>query len=142
MTDEIDEGNNYPLWVRHDSTGEKTWQAPVYHSGFARKKIYEAYDSWYMRKNMVKSQEQHLEGYELSIVDKVRLFWSLLRKKPQLSTGYPQASKKAPLSRALPLRGKRGRFTKKPHILDPYISPFPLIPERLHVKLKVNHEVV
>ena len=86
-TDEIDEGNNYPLWVRHDSTGEVIWKAPLYHSGFARKKIYDAYDSWYMRKNMKKSQETHVAGYELSFKEKFSLLWRLLRKngltKPQ-----------------------------------------------------------
>lgn len=81
ITDEIDESNNYPIWVRHNSQGEKIWEAPIYHSGFARKEIYKAYDSWYMRKNMVKSQELHLKGYELSIKDKIVLLWKLIRHK-------------------------------------------------------------
>jgi hypothetical protein len=75
ITDEIDEGNNYPLWARHDSTGEETWKAPVFHSGFARKKIYHAYDSWYMRKQVVKSQELHLQGFELTSKEKLGIIW-------------------------------------------------------------------
>ena len=93
ITDEIDEGNNYPIWVRHDSQGSKIWEAPVYHSGFAKKKIYDAYDSWYMRKNMVRSQEVHLHGYELGFIDRIRQFYGLVKahfgKKlsTELSTG-------------------------------------------------------
>lgn len=86
MTDEIDESNNYPIWVRHDSTGEKIWEADVYHSGFARKEVYAAYDSWYMRKNMQKSQDIHLQGYEVSFKDRVKLFTNLVFSKGKLST--------------------------------------------------------
>ncbi len=81
ITDEIDEGNNYPIWVRHDSTGKEIWKADVYHSGFARKKVYDAYDSWYMRKNMKKSQEIHVKAYEVSFIGKLRLAWRALNKK-------------------------------------------------------------
>lgn len=81
MTDEIDEVNNYPIWVRHDSQGRKTWEAPVYHSGFAKTKVYNAYDSWYMRKNMVRSQEVHLHGYELGFTDRLRQFYRLVKDR-------------------------------------------------------------
>lgn len=86
MTDEIDEGNNFPIWVRHNSQGEEVWKAPVYYSGFARSSIYKAYDSWYMRKNMVKSQDIHVKGFELTFKEK----WGLLKGKiyeKKLSTG-------------------------------------------------------
>lgn len=84
MTEDIDEGNNYPIWVRHDSQGEITWEAPIYHSKFARKYIYNAYDSWYMRKNMVRSQELHLDAFELNFSDKIKaLFRSMSKKKPK-----------------------------------------------------------
>lgn len=78
-TNEINEVNNYPIWVRHDSTGRVIWEAPIYYSGFARKKIYDAYDSWYMRKNMVRSQEVHLHGYRLSIKDKLNLIFMKIK---------------------------------------------------------------
>lgn len=73
MTDDIDDGNNYPLWIRHNSQGEVTWKAPLYHSGFARKKIYDTYDSWYMRKNMVRSQDVHVHGYALTTKEKLKI---------------------------------------------------------------------
>jgi hypothetical protein len=76
MTDEIDESNNYPIWVRHDSQGKVIWKADVFYSGFGKQKIYKAYDSWYMRKQMAKSQEVHLKGYELKFNDKMVLLVS------------------------------------------------------------------
>ena len=87
-TDEVDEANSFPIWVRHDSTGRVIWKAEIYYSGFAKKRIYDAYDSWYMRKQMVKSQNIHLKGYSLTFKEKLRL---LFTKK--LSTGYPQLTK-------------------------------------------------
>jgi len=93
MTDEIDETNNYPIWVRHDSQGEVIWKAPVYYAGFAKKKIYDAYDSWYMRKNMVKSQQTHVEGYHLTTLEKIRALIELYKENKKLSTGYPQSKK-------------------------------------------------
>lgn len=93
VTDEIDEGNNYPIWVRHNSQGDEIWKAPLYHSGFARKRIYDAYDSWYMRKNMMKSQQIHVKGYSLTTREKFRLLKDLVFNKDienKLSTGYPQ----------------------------------------------------
>lgn len=84
-TDEISEDNNAPIWTRHNSQGEITWEAPVYHSGFARKKIYDAYDSWYMRKNMARSQETHISGYALTTREKWGLLWRRLRNGQRAS---------------------------------------------------------
>lgn len=81
ITEDIDENNNNPIWVRHDSTGRVVWRAPVYYSGFARQKIYNAYDSWYMRKKLIKSQETHLTAYKLSMKDKVHLLADYFTKK-------------------------------------------------------------
>lgn len=113
-TEEIDEGNNYPIWVRHNSVGDITWKAPIFHSGFARQRIYDAYDSWYMRKQMVRSQNLDLEAFELGAGDKLKaLFLNIFARKQKpaadptdseqsvplvpeyeepekLSTGYPQ----------------------------------------------------
>ncbi len=92
-TQEIDNANNYPVWVRHNSTGEVVWKADVYHSGFARKSVYDAYDSWYMRKNMEKSQNVHVSAYELDFKARMKvLFRFFLPKK--LSTVYPQVEEK------------------------------------------------
>lgn len=83
-TEDVDNAQSYPVWVRHDSTGEEVWHAPVYHSGFARKEVYDAYDSWYMRKQMKKSQDVHLSGYELTQKEKLFLLFRLIfsHKKP------------------------------------------------------------
>lgn len=78
-TDDIDESNNYPIWVRHDSTGKVVWEADRWHSAFARKRIYDAYDSWYMRKQQVRSQDISIEAYELSFRERMR---ALLSKMP------------------------------------------------------------
>jgi hypothetical protein len=87
-TEDIDDGNNYPIWVRHNATGKEVWKAPVWHSGFARKYIYDLYDSWYMRKSMIRSQNLHLEAYELRTYDKIMaLLGFIFRKKSKkLST--------------------------------------------------------
>jgi len=74
-TEEIDDSNNYPLWRRLNSIGEVTWQAPVYHSGFARRRIYNAYDSWYLRQNMLRSQSIKLDAYNTHTLDKLRLLF-------------------------------------------------------------------
>lgn len=84
-TEEIDEGNNYPIWIRHNSVGEVVWKADIFHAAFARKRIYDAYDSWYMRKQMVRSQSLDLEAFELGAGDKVKaLFLNIFarRQKP------------------------------------------------------------
>lgn len=80
-TEDVDESNNYPIWVRHDSQGKKVWEAEIWHSGFARKYIYDLYDSWYMRKSMIRSQDLHLEGYELTTVDKLKQLYRIMFKK-------------------------------------------------------------
>lgn len=89
MTDEINEDNNYPIWVRHNSQGDITWQAPTYHSGFAKKRIYDAYDSWYMRKNMVRSQDVHVKGYALTTMQKLRLIRESLFNKKSIEEDRP-----------------------------------------------------
>ena len=83
ITEDIDETNNHPIWVRHNSQGEVTWKAPVYYSAFGKKRVYDAYDSWYMRKQMIKSQEIHLEAYETNIFQKVQLLGKIIFKKKE-----------------------------------------------------------
>ena len=142
MTDEIDDANNYPLWVRHDSQGDVTWEAPIYHSGFARKEIYQAYDSWFMRKNMERSQSLHVHAYALTFGDKMKMLWRVMRGK-KLSTGYPQVDeplqnsevviKKSEISYK---RAKDGRFLSTKYW---WKSPYLLLPERSVRRLKVRH---
>lgn len=72
-TEDVDDSNNYPIWVRHDSTGKETWHAPTYHSAFARRWVYNAYDSWYLRQNMIRSQDITVEAFDLGILDRIAL---------------------------------------------------------------------
>lgn len=91
-TEEIDETNSNPMWERHNSVGESIWKAPVYYSGFAKQEIYDAYDSWYLRKHMQKSQDIDLEAFEVSASDKWKMLKNLIfkRKKPVFKTSnYP-----------------------------------------------------
>lgn len=81
-TDDIDESSNYPIWVRHDSTGREVWKAELWHSAFAKKWIYDMYDSWYMRKEQIRSQDIKLEAFTLSPTERVRtLFSAIFRRK-------------------------------------------------------------
>ena len=80
-TDEIDEQSSNPLWVRHNSIGEVTWQAPVWHSGWARRAIYDAYDSWYLRREMIRSQDIKVDAYSLTFGDKLRALVGLFKRR-------------------------------------------------------------
>lgn len=108
MTDEIDEGNNYPIWARHDSQGKKTWSAPLYHSAWQKQYIFDAYDSWYMRKNMIRSQDLHLDAYTLSFRDKLKALYSLIRKKKEKEV----QEKSIKLSTVLPIDKPRKKKQK------------------------------
>lgn len=66
-TDEMDD-QNYPVWEERLPDG-KMWKAPLWRSHFADDKIFNAYNSWYLRKGKKKSQEIHLEAFELSRMD-------------------------------------------------------------------------
>lgn len=135
-TDEIDETSSYPIWVRHDSTGRVVWKAQLWHSKFARKWIYDMYDSWYMRKSMVRSQDINIDAFSLGFLDRVRAIFQAFKPKKkvihistELSTDVKndgimkgdevisretgptptESGTKAPLSRVLRLTPKRPR---------------------------------
>lgn len=84
-TDEIDESSNYPIWVRHDSTGRVVWKAPLYHSGYAKQWVYDMYDSWYMRQEMIRSQDIKVDAYAVGFFQRFRLLARVLfgRDKPK-----------------------------------------------------------
>jgi len=81
VTDDVDDQNSYPIWVRHDSTGRVVWHAPVAHSGWASSSVYAAYDSWYLRQSMAKSQDIKLDAYRLSSGDRLRAFGRLFKRR-------------------------------------------------------------
>lgn len=78
-TDEMDD-QNYPIWEERMPDG-RMWKAPVWHSHFASQKVYDAYNSWYLRKGIAKSQEVHFEAYDLTPGEKLSAFLALVGKK-------------------------------------------------------------
>jgi hypothetical protein len=81
-TEEMDD-QNLPVWEEHiPYSNGKVWRAPIYKQYFARKKIYDLYNSWYLREGIEKSQEVNFEAYELSFFDKVKTL-KLLLKRPK-----------------------------------------------------------
>lgn len=79
-TEEMD-NQNYPVWAVLNSQGKAIWRAKVWHAGFAKKYVYDAYDSWYLRKSMTKSQEMSLHAFELKTIDKFTLLFARLFKR-------------------------------------------------------------
>ena len=92
-TDEIDEANNYPLWARHNSNGEVTWKAPLWHSAFAKKYIYDAYDSWYMRQQMIRSQDISVDAFQLTFRQKFGLLFGRKKRKKALAAAREEPIK-------------------------------------------------
>lgn len=78
-TEEMD-SNNYPIW--EDSITK--WKAELWHSGFAKKEVYDSYNSWYLRAGIPKSQELDYETYLLSLWDKIKLLFTKREKKEKL----------------------------------------------------------
>lgn len=74
-TEEMDQ-NNYPIW-EDLMTG---WKAEVWSRHFASKRIYNSYNSWYLRAGIPNSQELAFEAYNLTIIEKIILL-ILPRKK-------------------------------------------------------------
>lgn len=72
-TEEMDD-SNFPIWEERMPDGEM-WKAPVWHSHFADQKIYDTYNSWYLRAGVAKSQEVYFEAYDLTFKDKVKSIW-------------------------------------------------------------------
>lgn len=99
VTDDVDDQNSYPIWVRHDSTGRIVWHAPVAHSGFARQAVYDAYDSWYLRKDMIKSQDIKIDAFSLSFRDRARAFLRLFKGKKAVARLSAFPIKKADVPR-------------------------------------------
>jgi len=60
-TDEIDQ-NHMPIFNPDDSAYQRYWGS---------QKIYDAYNSWYLRGGIPRSQNIFIEGYDLSLKDKV-----------------------------------------------------------------------
>lgn len=70
-TEDMDQ-QNFPIW-EEPLTG---WEAELWHTGFARKYVYESYNSWYLRQGIPDSQSVDIEAFDLSLWDKIKLFFS------------------------------------------------------------------
>lgn len=66
-TEEMDQ-QNFPIW----EDGITGWQAELWRSHFANKEVYDAYNSWYLRAGIPRSQELSFDAFELSWFDKLR----------------------------------------------------------------------
>lgn len=76
-TEEMD-NQNFPIW-EEPSTG---FRAELWRSHFAKNYIYQAYNSYYLRKGVKKSQTVKFEAYDLNIFDRIyMLLRSILTKK-------------------------------------------------------------
>jgi hypothetical protein len=78
-TEEMDD-SNYPIWEDF-STG---WQAELWYKGFANQRVYDSYNSWYLRAGIPKSQELKFEAYELTTWEKVKILFSKKVKHEKL----------------------------------------------------------
>lgn len=75
-TEEMDQ-QNFPIW--EDLMTE--WQAELWHSGFADADVYASYNSWYLRAGIPKSQEIYFEAYDLTLWEKIKLFFTKVQKQ-------------------------------------------------------------
>lgn len=69
-TEEMDQ-QNFPIWEEPLSG----WKAELWYSHFARKEVYESYNSWYLRSGMPRSQEIYFEANDLNLIEKIKLFF-------------------------------------------------------------------
>lgn len=84
-TEEMDD-QNLPIWEEHiPYSNGKVWRAPIYRKYFAQKKIYDLYNSWYLRDGIEKSQEVNFEAYELNFSDKVKALSIQMGKKKRVN---------------------------------------------------------
>lgn len=79
-TEEMDD-QNYPVWEERLPDGEM-WKAPVWHSHFAKNEVYDAYNSWYLRDGIARSQEVYFEAYDLTFGEKIAALFAKKPKKP------------------------------------------------------------
>lgn len=78
-TEEMDQ-SNYPIW-EDLSTG---WQAELWHKGFANERVYNSYNSWYLRAGIQPSQELKFEAYHLTFWEKIKILLSPKVKKDRV----------------------------------------------------------
>lgn len=75
-TEEMDQ-NNFPIWDE-PSTGFK---AELWRGHFADQVVYDAFNSWYLRKGIKKSQTVAFEAYDLELFEKLVLIFRAIFKR-------------------------------------------------------------
>ncbi len=82
-TEDMD-SSNYPIWHIEGTETKPDWDAEVYYSAFAKKHIYDMYNSWYLRGGIPRSQDIYFEAYDLSTLSKFKAFFIALftKRKP------------------------------------------------------------
>jgi len=111
-TEEMDE-QNFPIWEKP----LEGWTAELWHSHFAKKSIYEAYNSWYLRAGIPKSQEVSFEAFDLNFFQKIYAFFkAVYGKKTKKEVDYhrvietararykPLVLEKKPRKRVVPVK--------------------------------------
>lgn len=89
-TEEMDDAN-IPVWEEHiPYSNGKVWRAPIHTQYFADKKIYNLYNSWYLRDGIEKSQEVNFEAYELSLREKIQTMGLLIAKNRKKRVNKPR----------------------------------------------------
>jgi hypothetical protein len=88
-TEDLDDMNN-PVWEnRLDGIKPYVWA-----SHFANKEVYNAYNSWYLRAGIKKSQEVRFEAYTVPYFDRFKLLFRAIFKKnkKKIDIGYKEKS--------------------------------------------------
>lgn len=80
-TEDID-ASNMPIWDN----------ARVVDRYFGRKKIYNAYNSWYLRKGIPKSQEVYFDAFDLTFKERARLLYKHVSER--IKSFFPLKRKK------------------------------------------------
>lgn len=106
-TEEMDD-QNFPIWEKP----LEDWTAELYHSGFANKRVYNAYNSWYLREGIEKSQDIYFEAYKLDIAEKIIALFRPKKEVPMMYT-YSELVKRARDKQEL-YEEENKMFTRKP----------------------------
>lgn len=103
-TEEMDD-QNYPIWEERRPDG-KMWKAPIWRSHFAEKRIYNAYNSWYLRKGLLKTQDVHFEAFDLTQGEKLKAMFNLITGKVKRREHLPSEHVMATLVDNVPVLTK------------------------------------
>lgn len=97
-TEEMDD-NNYPIW-ENLITG---WRAPLFYGHFADKKIFNLFNSWYLRGGIERSQDVHFEAYDLTFKEKIKaLLTTVFHLKAARDQAKKEKNHRPPLREVIP----------------------------------------